>query len=62
MYNILINNVYLDAVIHSKIGLLSAVESAGRDRMLFGNLSKIVPVVSTFSNGVRHRSSLLSTA
>lgn len=36
IFEVLKQNVYLDAVIYSKIGLLAAVEASGADRVMFG--------------------------
>ncbi len=36
LWDVLNNNVYLDAVIYSEVGLMSAVKASGADRVMFG--------------------------
>ena len=43
LWDILKKNVYLDAVIYSDVGLKSAIEASGADRLLFGKRA-VIPI------------------
>lgn len=36
VWDVLKNNIYLDAVIYGDVGLKAAVEASGADRLMFG--------------------------
>ncbi|KAH0547526.1 hypothetical protein FGG08_000251 [Glutinoglossum americanum] len=47
IWDILKNNIYLDAVIYSHIGLKSAVDASGSDRVMFGTDHPFFPPLDT---------------
>ena len=42
VWDILRNNIYLDAVIYADVGLKAAVDASGADRLLFGMSSSSI--------------------
>ena len=43
LWDILKNNIYLDAVIYADVGLKAAVDASGADRLMFGKLCRLPP-------------------
>jgi hypothetical protein len=41
VWDILKNNVYLDAVIYADVGLKAAVDASGADRLMFGRVHQL---------------------
>ena len=61
LWDILKNNIYLDAVIYADVGLKAAIDASGADRLMFGQ-SCIHTNQNVLANILRYRSSILPTA
>jgi aminocarboxymuconate-semialdehyde decarboxylase len=62
VWDVLKNNIYLDAVIYSEVGLKAAIDASGADRLMFGKWIFSSGAVYRSTDQTRHGSSLLSSA